>query len=826
MQDSNINSIGWPRQRILKSRKNKEWMKNCINYAATFTYPHSELFSDARSHIKSNRDLLKPNGTLKPSEYMSLVNPAGIKAKYVPKEISHYNIMNAPLHVLEGEEYSRPFEYKLMVTNMNGISEVEEAKMNDAMNKLMSMLQDPNMTEEQYQEEVGKLEQYYKYSYQDIREIWGNCILNQYWKEDNFPLMFNKGFWDAFSSAWEVYDINHVGSEPTITWVDPIGLSVLMSKQSSNVEDAMVVSYTTYMHVSEVIDKYSGDVGNLKGLTQRDIDTLEKYAGGNVDGEDSQNPYDVTSNYYKPIVDDVLKLRDGAEHWSQGDMIHHGVDYDDFDTAINGYVKVTEVRWKSLKRIRRVKRYNLETGETEYHIFGDNYVPDKDMGEEFEELWINDPYQGVKIGDNIYVRCGERQCKFRKIDNPSECHLGYVGSLYSFDNVTPYSLVDMMRKHAILYDVIMDKLLRFIARDNGKAVRVDLAKTPHGKGWDMNAVMYFFYTHGIMFENTFNEGDKGAATGKLVGALNNNSNPTVDADMSAVIAQYINILTYIKTTLNEMIGIMPQRMGQVSNRETVGGVERATLQSSHITEWVFMIHEDIKRRACEAFIDQSKWCYANKSKKIRSVLPDYVIKTYDIDGEYYRLADYGIVLDNTNTIKELNQRLDMLAQAALQTQVLNFSAVMELYSSCSLSEKMVLIRKNEEEVTRRQQEQQQQAMQVQQQQIEQQGQIEQAKMQLEDSLNQRDNETKILVANIQKQYSEADANKDGIAIAQSSSELMEKMRQFDEQMKVERDRLALEQKKLEFDRQKAKDDNKTKVEIAKMKPKTTTNAKK
>jgi len=47
------------------------------------------------------------------------------------------------------------------------------------------------------------------------------------------------------------------------------------------------------------------------------------------------------------------------------------------------------------------------------------------------------------------------------------------------------------------------------------------------------------------------------------------------------------LLEYIKTEMGEVCGISQQREGQISNRETVGGVERATLQSSHITEWIF-----------------------------------------------------------------------------------------------------------------------------------------------------------------------------------------------------------------------------------------------
>lgn len=827
MSDDNRIS-GFPRQKIPFGKKSKKWMQNCIDFAETFTFPESDVFGERREHIKSNRNLLRPNGEIDKSEYMALINPANIKAEYVPKSISHYNIMNSPLHVLEGEESSRPFNYEFVITNYNGISDSEEKKMNDATSKLMQLVQDESVSEEQYREEVAKLEQYYKYTYKDIREIWANVIIDQYSKEYNMPLMFNKGFWDSFSSAWEVYDVCHKGNEPYVQWVDPLGLSVLMSKNSSNIEDAMIVSYTTYMHVSEIIDRYSGDEGNLKGLTEKDIDKLENIISGN--GSNEYNPSSPYNNYYRPVIDTILNIRPNEKGEAVFKLSERGngavafdANYDDFAETIGGYVKVTEVRWKSMRRIRRVKRYNYETGEPEYHIFNDSYVLDKDMGEECEEYWISDPYQGIKIGDGIYVRCGERQCKYRKMDSPSECHLGYVGSIYSFDNKTPYCLVDMMRKHAILYDVVMDKLLRFIARDNGKAVRIDLAKMPPKKeGWNINALLYFFYSQGILFENSFSEGDKGMATGKLAGSLNNNTNPSIDADMSNVIMQYINILSYIKSTLNEIIGISPQRMGQVSNRETVGGVERATLQSSHITEWVFMIHEDIKRRVCDAFIEEAKWCYANKSKKLKNILPGYVTKVFDIDGEYFRTADYGMVVDNTNNAMVLDQKIDALAQAALQNQLVGFTEVLQLYASASNAEKMAIVRAGEQEMRQRQQQAQQQQQEQFQQQLESKQQIEQQKIQADMEKVRMDNETKLLIANISNQYRQYDVERDGIAANQRSEELLEKMRQFDEQMRQrDEDRKSNEKiakEKIDAEVKMNKEDNKTKVDISKRKP--------
>ena len=86
-------------------------------------------------------------------------------------------------------------------------------------------------------------------------------------------------------------------------------------------------------------------------------------------------------------------------------------------------------------------------------------------------------------------------------------------------------------------------------------------------------------------------------------------------------------------------------------------------------------------------------------------------------------------------------------------------------------------------------------------------------MQQQDIINQRDNETKLLIANIQAQ-SKRDADSDGVVNeGVDNTDLNEKVREFDEKIKLERDKFNYQQKK-------DKQDNDTKLAIAKMRPKT------
>ena len=78
-------------------------------------------------------------------------------------------------------------------------------------------------------------------------------------------------------------------------------------------------------------------------------------------------------------------------------------------------------------------------------------------------------------------------------------------------------------------------------------------------------------------------------------------------------------------------------------------------------------------------------------------------------------------------------------------------------------------------------------------------------MQQEDLLNQRDNETKILIAQINSQNKQND-NQQPEFSEEAKANLQEKMRQFDQKLKLEKDRLA-------FDKSKAKADERLKEKL-------------
>ena len=780
--------INLPPQQLPFSKKNKKWRVAHLNWADSKTFFNYSLVRKSVIHKKINYDLLQ--GKLHMSDLELVLNPENLQAGFIPDRIQHYPIINSKLNVLRGEESKRVFDFKVIITNPNSISEIENNKKQEVLQKLQEWAANTAQSEEEANQELEKLNDYYTYEWQDMREIRANALLNHYIKEYNISALFNQGFTDAMATGEEMYQCDIVGGEPTITRLNPLKVRIFKSGYSNRVEDADMIILEDYWSPGKVIDTFY-DV-----LTKKDLEYIEKLP--DHIGQAATDSMDNIDERYGFVNNHMI----GDEISTEGffwDPLggYNGVNNSLLPYDVAGNLRVLRVYWKSRRRIKKVKSYDPETGEEVYNFYPETYIIDKDAGEEEQIFYINEAWEGTKIGTDIYVNMRPRIVQYNRLSNPSRCHFGIIGSIYNLNDNRPFSLVDMMKPYNYLYDVIHDRLNKLIARNWGSLVRLDFAKKP--KGWDVEKWLYYAKTMGLAVEDSFNEGSVGSATGKLAGALNNASTGVIAANDGNQIQQYINLLEFIKMEMSEVAGITKQREGQISSRETVGGVERSMLQSSHITEWLFVTHEDVKKRVLECFLETAKIALKGRSKKFQYILSDNSMRIMDIDGDEFAEADYGLVVDNSNGIQELSQKLDTLAQAALQNQALHFSTIMKLFSSSSLAEKQRLVEKDERDIQEKQAQMQQQQAELQQQQIDQAAQIEQAKMQQEDSLNARDNETKIQIAliNAQSKNVENTNTVESDFSEEARANLQEKVRQFNEKIKLDRERL-------EFDKNKAK----------------------
>lgn len=797
-------SVQFPRQALPFSRKTQKWKRDCLLWGDSRSLTSYSPVRKSVRHKQINYDLLR--GKLHMEDVALLLNPSGMDADYIPEKIQHFPIMNSKLEVLIGEELKRPFEWRAVVTNMNAISEIERAKKEELLQALRQSIEDTSLSEEDYAARLDQLDEEFNYNYQDFREVRANQYINHFSKELNIPLTFNEGFRDALAVGEEIYQVDIVGGEPKVERINPQVIRTFHSGRSNKIEDADIILIEDYWSPGRIIDTYY-DV-----LSKRDIEYLEnlpEYLGA---GSDSMGIPDYRRGLVpRKMVDDVINFD------IRSDSIFSATTDENIDGSylpydLDGNVRVLRMYWKSRRKVLKVKYYDEETGEERFSFYAENYVVDENKGEEADTLYINEAWEGTLIGGHnhnfedakndgtygIFVNIRPRPIQFSRLSNPSKCHFGIIGTIYNLNGDKPYSMVDMMKPYNYLYDVIQYRLMDSTAAAWGSLAEVDLSLIPDQ--WGVEKWLYFAKIHHLAVKNSFNEGMEGAARGKLAGAMNNNSQRVISDASYNYIQQLINLAEYIKVEMGEIVGINRQREGQIANRETVGGVERATLQSSYITERYFAIHNDTKRRTLDCLVETAKIAARGKKIKFRYIASDGSIKLMEFDGDEFAENDYGIVVDSSSDILNLDQKIETLAQAALQTQQASLSDIMRMWSSASsLAEKIRILERAENK--RMEQARQSEQMQAQQAQAALEAQMGMKQMELENmyNMNREDNDAKVLVAQIgaDAKIAAAPLPESDMPMTQEAKEkLKEQIREFDIKIQQDNKKLEIEKDKV------------------------------
>lgn len=793
-----INNIILPRQRLSYNKKNKDWRIQCVNFADKFSFYNNERVRKSLQNKIINLNLY--NGIVDIRDLTNVVNPHQVDASFVPNNIPHHPILVPKIDLLVGEEIKRRFDYSIVVTNPDAITKKEEDKKGFLFQRLQE-LYSQQYNEEELKVKIQELEKYMKYNWQDLREKMANQILRHYSQEQRFDALFNEGFKDALIFAEEIYQCDIIHDEPVLTKLNPLKVYSVKSSNSNRIEDSSMIIIQDHWSPHKIVDVYHDE------LKPEDIDYILEYSTTTSRGsysDDSNNHVllrDALNTGLEGTYDTIFNLAELNGHF-------FGSNYTD-DT---GNIRVLKVFWKSLKEIKKVKYYD-ELGEEQYKIVSEEYIPDKSLGEEVTSLWVNEWWEGVKIGKDIYLNIKPRKVQYNKIHNPSFCHPGIIGEIYNTNQAKAVSLVDRCKNYQYMYDVIWDRLNKAISTNYGKIFELDLSKVP--ENWEIEKWLHFAVVNKIAVIDSFKEGNQGAATGKLAGSMNTQGGRVMDMETGSYIQQHIQLLEFIKMEMGEIAGVSQQRQGQVSNRETVGGVERAVNQSSHITEWWFMKHEQCKIRVLECFLETAKIALKGKNKKVQNILDDQSIEILNIDGEEFCEHDYGLVLTSSSKAQELEQMIKQNAQAFLQNGG-QFSTIMDIYFSPSLSDMRRRFEEAEEQMHQRQSQSAEEANKIQREQmaIEQENIV--AQRELEDLMNQRDNETKVYIKELElMQPQPSSETNDGIINPLDIEKLnldkqkrkddyILKMKQLDQDMKKHKDQMAAKREDQKINRIKKK----------------------
>lgn len=782
----------FPKQKLPRSKKTKSWAKSVINDIIALSNTYHNGLSRKKVKMKVNYDLY--NGIINESDFSYVTNPYGLDKEY-PARFAHYDIISPKINLLLGEEINRPFNFRVVCTDSESTKRVEDKKkslifeyaMSQFQIELMAMGIEPTEEVITQFETLPDVQKYMQYDYTDIAESTAQKSLEYLVREQDMQYKFNKGWKDALIAGQEVYHVGIENGEPIVRCVNPLNFDYDKDPDLDYIEDGQWALETQWCTPSSIIDTYYDD------LTEKEIRLIDELElnSNNVSAEQVgpliESPTDLTSASkvgILPLSPDVVSENDSTRN--------------------NGYIPVTRVEWKSLRKIGFLT-YIDELGEPQETIVDETYEPIDELGQKVKWTWIPEVWEGTKIGDNIFVHIGPKSVQFRPVDQPSKCKLGFVGIAYNNRNSESVSIIDSVKSHQYLYNIIMYRMELEIAKAKGKKMIMDLAMIPKSMGIDLEKWMYYFDNIGLAFINSLEEG-----TGRQAGQLPNfNQFTDIDMTLSQSVGQYIGILQKIEDMVGELSGVSRQRQGQINTSETVGGVERSVLQSSHITERLFYEHNEVKKRVLTSIIECSKVAWED-GKRIQYILPDFSRYFLNIESNDYINADYGVFISDSSKDNAIKQELKELSRFAMSSGLARLSDIVEIIKSDSIVDISKKIAKSEQETMQQAQEQQERELEIQDKINQDRIAFEREKLDREDRNKQLDRDNKINVAQIQALGFDTDKDRNDNNIP----DVLE-FEKFLHESNMDQEELRLKREDLEFKREKLKKDSELKEKALK-----------
>ena len=681
----------FPSQLLSDEEKTKEWCEQNLDAMAPYIAQYNNnLYINDR--FKDIRNYQAYHGHFDPKDYEHITDQYGTP---FPARMTNYNIIAPKIDLLTSEELRRPLETKVSSINKSAVNRKKDAKVSMVMEQMLGDIKKEinetmgmDITQDNVDFDIpDDIETYMRYTYKEAIEVVAESGIEYLKEKYRWKDLFKNGFRDFLVLGKVFYKIDVKNGDPHAR-----NIAFDSSIESDYIDESQWVVEQRWLSVNEILDEFGDE------LTKEDVMELEN----------------------------MRQISSGSE------LAHYNtsIEWLNYDASTGVRIRLIQGEWKSIRAIRfKVSENKYDPDNPFRKVVNDSYRPRK--GETIETKYVDDIWEGTKIGGRITTRCRRRPNQVRSVDDAGSTPLSYVGCTHNMSAGRITSLVDVLKHIQTLYNVVMYHIELTLSRAGGKAVVYDVSQMPSNIGMDMQTVLYHIKNDGII---PINSRDEGQDTARF------NQFQQVDFTLSNSVQQLVNLKLMLEQTAGQVCGISPQREGAVAQYEAVGNVQRTVMQSNLVTENWFFQHSEVKKRVIERVCGLMKICWA-QGKRLGYVLGDGAFKLLDILPDI-ALNDYGVYINQGAKDDAIKQAVTQLSQAALQSGSITLLDVIKVLKADSLSEAEHVLENGIKEMqsqAKAAQEQQQSILQAQAEQ-------EQTKMQHETQLKQMDSEARLKVA--------------------------------------------------------------------------------
>lgn len=773
-------------------KKSPTYIKDTMDYFANKAY--AEYIKNRETFTK-NYDLLK--GILRMEDFYQEPEVKSFveileKDMDLPAYVKHYSIMTTPINELIGEITKRPDTYRVKAFDDDSQSEelkfktdiLQEYVISSARTKILEQakmkgeeLEDEELNQLTMEEVQDQLD-----SYTSVAEKWGNHILTAQKADFNIKEKSEDAFRDLVISAHEYYHIYEDNSKlgfnievenPKTTWKLTTPDRKYTSDPTGRVQGAYAAGTVKVMELSEIIesnpDLTKAEIDHLRTCLEDYglVDVRESNLGNRsvTPGQDS-----ITYDTYDPLVMQTRMLVE-SEMKENNDGLKDFLGLSANVSAFGYKYVVITAYWLSKKKIGKVT-YEDKFGNIQSILVDEHYKSGSLLNEiSIEWGWINQWYQGKKIGPDIY------HMKPYKLLN----YCPIIGTTFEIKNTESRSVVDMMKPFQVIYNIAMNQLFKLLEKEIGNVASINVRRIPRLKDGDEQDSLDMWELEarerGIIFDDDSPENTKAPVSNTSIAK-------NIDLTRTNEIQSRYNLAVQMKNECWELIGMSKARMGSTAASATATGINTEVQQSYSQTEPLFVAHEYLQGQLYQGIIDASLYTQSNKEQSTVSYITSEGESAFvQVNGTDLSLRDLKVFPTNRPEDTQMFNELRQLAQPLMQNGGSLYD-VIELYSTKSMRE----MKKTFKDLRDQQIEMQQNAQKMEQEKIQQAQQMAQAQMQHAELLAQKEqmnqnhenhlerlNKKEIAIINAESKGNEGESSSDSggidhVAMSKVSSE--------------------------------------------------------
>lgn len=617
-------------------KKTEDEMIACINKAITeLVYPKYKL-QKAYNYYNGVRDAEQFRAL---EENFGLGNPTSIE--FIPLIRKH-------IDALIGEYLETPILPKVTCKDTGTLTNIARDKHLKIVkevfnylkahlnNSILAFIDGKNITDKAVESQLKKIISDIDKNYISEYEIAAQNVLEYIMQSRNTDLTekLKTLFKDLLITGYAYYRVkpSPKGNNIDIEVLNPLNVFIDKNPESIYIKNSYRAVVRKWLSKTQILNKY-GEI--------MDKDTIKEL-------EDLYEGIYDNSTYYVRTFTNQATGYPATDGIDAGQEIVPGFPADEYRVTNYKLIPVYEVEWTETRK---------EDGK-----------------------FVMDRYEGVRIGESIFIHSDISQNVVRTKDNPSFCTLSTSGIYYSTRSAEAYSLVLACANLQDKYDVLHFYRDSLIANSGTSGDWLDLSMLPTVLGADVPERLQKWLGYkkgGVALIDTSQEGR----------AFNNNTSfAGFDDTIKAPTIQAIELaIERTENTCSSITGVFRERLNGIEQHDAVSNVKVGIKNSFTVTKQYYQQMDLLTNELLIDCLNTAKIVY-KKGITGALILGDKGVKVFTALPEYFTVTDFDIhIASSTNVIQDM-ELIKQLIPEFIKAGNVDPSIIVEAITSRSLTE--------------------------------------------------------------------------------------------------------------------------------------------